>query len=93
MRTNPRGGSSHGYATSAYCDDTPTENDLRDVLRDVVLEVANDDEDEPSNARDCGTGVDASNVLQECSPPNAYPEWCPLNFLPSDLWHLIDCPL
>ena len=54
VRANPRCSREHCNEASRHGDDAPSKDDLRDVLRDVVLEVTDDDEDEPRDAGDSG---------------------------------------
>ena len=70
---DPWRGGDHRQACEGNSDDTPCEHDFRDVLHGMVLEVAHYREDEPSNAGRCTSGVNATNVLQECSEPDPEP--------------------
>ena len=78
VRADPGRGGEHRDARGADGDHAPAEDDLRDVFRDVVLEVAHDDEDEPRDARCRAAGVDAADVLQERGPEDPHPERRPL---------------
>ena len=76
--TNPRRGRNHGDSSEGHRDDAPPEHDLGRVVRDVVLKVSHDGEDEPCDARRRTAGVNAANVLQERSPRDPEPERRPL---------------
>ena len=51
VSTDPRSGSDHSDDDNDQSDDTPCEDDRRSVLGYMVLEGADDEENEPSNTR------------------------------------------
>ena len=75
---NPRCSGHHRQSTDRHGDDTPSKNDLGGVFHDVVLEGADDEEDEPGDTGCRTARVDTTDVLQETCPEDAHPERSPL---------------
>ena len=63
--TNPWHSSEHDHIHDNQGDDTPREDDRRRVHRDMVLEGADDEEEEPGDTGSGAAGVDTTNVLNE----------------------------
>lgn len=79
--TNPRGCSEHDYIDDNQGDKTPSEDDRRSVIRKMVLEGANDQEEEPSHTCRGAAGVDTTNVLNEAGQEDTPPKGSPLEIL------------
>ena len=77
-QTDPRSSGDHREEADRDGDDAPSEDCFRCVLRDVGLEGADDEEDEPCDTGGGASGVDTADVLQETSPEDAHPERGPL---------------
>ena len=75
---NPWGRSKHDHVGHHEGDNTPSEDDRRGVLGNMVLEGPNDEEEEPSNAAGSATRVDTTDVLNEAGKEDAPPERSPL---------------
>lgn len=78
VSTDPRGSSHHGDNTDHNRDDTPGQSDRRSMQRHMVLEGADDDEDEPGDARGGTARVNTTNVLDETGQEDAPPKGAPL---------------
>ena len=79
VRPNPWCGGTHsdnGYNNSQ---DTPCEDYFWCVFRDMVLEGADDEEEEPGDTSSGAAGVDTTNVLDEAGKEDAPPEGSPLH--------------
>ena len=77
--TNPWHSSEHDHIHDNQGDDTPREDDRRRVHRDMVLEGADDEEEEPGDTSSGAAGVDTTNVLDEAGKEDAPPEGSPLH--------------
>ena len=76
--TNPWHSSEHDHIHDNQGDDTPREDDRRRVHRDMVLEGADDKENEPSNTRNGAARVDTAELLDETGQEDAQPQRRPL---------------
>lgn len=76
--TNPGSGREHRHVDDYQGDDTPGQDDSRSVLGDVVLECADDEEEEPSDTTGSAARVNTTNVLDETGQENTPPERGPL---------------
>lgn len=75
---NPRSRSDHDYMNDHEGDDSPSKHDSRGVVVDMMLEGADNLEEEPGYTGDGTAGVDATNVLNETSEENSPPNGGPL---------------
>lgn len=65
VRPDPRSSGNHGHDCDDHRNNAPREYDLGCMFRNMVLECANNNVDEPGNAGCGAAGVDASEMLQE----------------------------
>ena len=77
-QTDPRSSGDHREEADRDGNDAPSEDCFRCVLRDVGLEGADDEEDEPCDTGGGASRVNATDMLQETSPEDAHPERGPL---------------
>ena len=78
-QTDPRSGGDHREEADRDGDDAPSEYSFRCVLRDVGLEGADNEEDEPCDTGGGAAGVDTADVLEEACPEDTHPKRGPLN--------------
>ena len=76
--TDPRGRGEHDYIDDHEGDDTPCEDDCGRVLRYVVLEGTDNQEEEPSNTTSGTAGVDTTDMLDEAGEEDTPPKGGPL---------------
>ena len=78
VRANPGRSSNHSDNSDHNTDNAPGKHYLRCVLLDMVLEGANDREDEPRNSRGGTPRVNPADVLKEACPEDTHPQRRPL---------------
>lgn len=75
---NPRSRSDRDYMNDHEGDNSPCKHDSRGVVSDMMLEGADNLEEEPGYTGDGAAGVDTTNVLDEASEEDSPPKGGPL---------------
>ena len=73
INPNPRSSGDHGNDGHHDADNTPSKDDLRRVLLNVMLKGTDYSEDKPGNAGSSASRVNATDVLEETSPEYTHP--------------------
>lgn len=87
VSTNPGSGCEHRHVDHNQGDDTPGQDGGRSVLGDVVLECADDEEEEPGDTTRSAARVNTTDVLNETGQEDTPPERGPLESSGLDTVH------